>query len=161
MGIFKKLLNNYKKLKANSSWKNKREYLIKQGATIGEGTRFNCSTDAFGSEPYLVTIGKDCLFASGARFLTHDGGIKVLNSLNKFDGKKMDKFAPVVIGDNVYTGVDVTIMPGVKIGNNCIIGAGSIVTHDIPDNSVAVGIPAKVIKTIDEYYQSLVDKKGL
>lgn len=50
-------------------------------------------------------------------------------------------------------------MPGVKIGNNVIIGAGAIVTHDISDNSVAAGVPCRVIKTINEYYESAV-KRG-
>ncbi|MBQ5379215.1 MAG: maltose O-acetyltransferase, partial [Paludibacteraceae bacterium] len=60
----------------------------------------------------------------------------------------------VSIGDNVWIGGNVTILPGVRIGNNvtigdnCTIGAGSVVTHDIPANSIAVGNPAKVIKTI-------------
>ena len=51
----------------------------------------------------------------------------------------------------------VTIMPGVTIGSNCIIGCGAIVTKDIPDNSIAVGIPAKVIESIDEYYEKNKD----
>ena len=46
-------------------------------------------------------------------------------------------------------------MPGVRIGNNCIIGTGAIVTRDIPDNSVAVGVPARVIKTADEYLDKI------
>ena len=82
-----------------------------------------------------------------------------MNSLNKFNGKKMSKMAQVKIGNNVYIGINALIMPGVKIGNNVIIGAGSIVTHDVPDNSVAVGIPAVVKKNIDEYYESTKLKK--
>lgn len=56
-------------------------------------------------------------------------------------------------------------MPGLKIGNNCIIGAGAVVTKSIPDNSVAVGVPAKVIETIEEYEMKnadrIVETKGL
>lgn len=56
-------------------------------------------------------------------------------------------------------------MPGVSIGNNCIIGCGAIVTKSIPDNSVAVGVPAKVIETVDEYYEkhknNFLETKGL
>ena len=48
-------------------------------------------------------------------------------------------------------------MPGVKIGDNCIIGCGAIVTHDVPDNSVAVGVPARVIETLDEYIEKNKD----
>lgn len=56
----------------------------------------------------------------------------------------------VIIGDNVWTGKNVCIMPNVKIGNGAIIGANSVVTHNIPPYSVAVGSPAKVIKTINK-----------
>lgn len=56
---------------------------------------------------------------------------------------------PVIIEDNVWIGRGVAIMPNVRIGKNSIIGANSVVTHDIPPNSVAVGSPAKVVKTID------------
>lgn len=115
--------------------KKKRRWLIKQGAKVGEGTKINARLDAFGSEPYLVEVGKDYLFAFGIKFLTHDGGIKVLNSLNKFE-KKCDKVGKVIIGNNVYMGVDACVMPNVTIGDNCIIGAKAVVTKDVPANSV-------------------------
>ena len=63
----------------------------------------------------------------------------------------MDKFGKITVGDNVHIGIETVIMPGVTIGNNCIIGAGAVVTRDIPDNSIAVGVPVRVIKTVDEY----------
>ncbi|RAP47120.1 MAG: acetyltransferase [Methanosphaera sp. rholeuAM6] len=56
---------------------------------------------------------------------------------------------PVTIGDDVWIGGNVTILPGVTIGSNVVIGAGAVVTGDIPDNSLAVGVPAKVIKEIE------------
>ena len=70
----------------------------------------------------------------------------------------MDRMARIKVGDNVYIGRGATICMGVTIGNNCIIGAGAIVTKDIPDNSVAVGVPARRIKSIDEYYNASIDK---
>ena len=155
MSIIKKIFNRYSLLVANLSYKNKRKYLIKRGANIGSGTRMNCNVDAFGTEPYLITVGENCLFAANINLITHDGGIKVLNALGYFDGKRMDNIAPIVIGNNVYIGMGAYIMPGVHIGDNVIVGAGAIVTKDIPSNSVCVGIPARVIKTIDEYYQGL------
>lgn len=118
----------------------------------------NCKVDSFGSEPWLIKVGKDCLFADGVRFITHDGGVKVLNSLNYFGGKRMDRMARIDVGNNVYIGTSAMIMPGVEIGNNVIIGAYAVVTHDIPDNVVAVGMPARVIKTVDEYYESAKEK---
>lgn len=143
--------------KIHLTYEGKRKYLIKQGAKIGVGTRLNCLTGAFGSEPYLVECGSDCLFAWDTHFVTHDGGIKVLNSLGKFSSGgtpiRMDKVAPVKIGDNVYVGMGAYIMPGVTIGNNVIVAAGAIVTRDVEDNIIVGGIPAKPISTIDEYYE--------
>ena len=152
------LLHSIKIRLANRNWKTKRDYLRRLGVTIGDKTQLNCHVTAFGTEPYLVEVGDDCLFASGTRFITHDGGVKVLNSLDYFDGRSMRKMSRIKVGNNTYFGVNVTVMPGVTIGNNCIIGAGAIVTKDIPDNSCAVGVPAKVICTIDEYYERNKDK---
>lgn len=161
--MINKIISRIKLSKVNVNWESKREYLISKGAKIGKGTRLNCDVDSFGSEPYLIEVGEDCLFAADIRLLTHDGGIKVLNSLDYFNGQRMDKIAKIKIGNNVYIGTGAFVMPGVKLGNNCIIGANAVVTKDIPDNSVAVGVPAKVIKTIDEYHlncKSDVDPTG-
>ena len=105
MSIIKKIFNRCSLLVANLSYKNKRKYLIKRGANIGSGTRMNCNVDAFGTEPYLITVGENCLFAANINLITHDGGIKVLNALGYFDGKRMDNIAPIVIGNNVYIGM--------------------------------------------------------
>ncbi len=147
----KKMFEKVKKILANRNYKTKNKYLIGRGANIGKGTRLNCKVKAFGTEPYLITVGENCLFADG---------VSVLNNLKKFGETKMDIIAPIIVGNNVYIGAEAFIMPGIKIGNNCVIGAKAIVTHDIPDNSVAVGIPAKVIKTIDEYYDGVVKKQN-
>ena len=61
------------------------------------------------------------------------------------------KIGKVTIGNNVFIGADSVVLPNTRIGNNVIIGANSTVTKDIPDNSVAVGNPAKVICTLDDY----------
>lgn len=67
----------------------------------------------------------------------------------------MEITKPIVVGNNVYIGNNVIILPGVTIGNNVVIGAGAVVSKDIPDNSVAVGVPARVIKTADEYLEKI------
>lgn len=65
--------------------------------------------------------------------------------------EKADLFGTIVVGDNTHIGWNRIIMPNVKIGKNCIIGCGAIVTKDIPDNSITVGIPARVIENSSEY----------
>lgn len=57
---------------------------------------------------------------------------------------------PIRVGDNVWFGANVTVLPGVTIGDNCVIGAGSVVNRDIPSNTVAVGVPCRVLRPISE-----------
>ncbi len=66
-----------------------------------------------------------------------------------------DLIAPLVVGNNVFLGMAVTILPGVSIGDNVVVGAGAVVTHDLPSDCVAVGTPAKPIRSIDEYWQTV------
>lgn len=82
--------------------------------------------------------------------MTHDFGTYVFRNLY---GDFVPSSGKVVIGSNIYFGRDVTVLKGVTIGDNCIIGLGSIVTKDIPSNSVACGAPAKVLCSIEEYYE--------
>lgn len=64
--------------------------------------------------------------------------------------KGLEYAKPIEVGNNVWIGGNVVVLPGVKIGDHCVIGAGSVVTKDIPDNSVAVGNPCKVIRKIEQ-----------
>lgn len=117
----------------------------------------NCIIDKtaeFGTEPYLISMGDNVRITKGVRFITHDRSLWVPKNLGLVD-KKADFFGKIVIGNNVNIGWDAIIMPGVQIGDNCIIAAGAIVTKNIPDNSVAVGMPAKVLESVQEY----ADKK--
>ena len=145
MGLIKILISKYKMAR------NPVKCLRKKGAKIGTGCSIASNVD-FGSEPYLITIGDNVRLTANVRIITHDGGLWGVRNL--YEGyNNIDLFKPVVIGNNVHIGVNSIIMPGVNIGNNVIVGCGAIVTHDIPDNSVAVGVPAKVIETIDEYIE--------
>lgn len=135
---------------ANSSSNKRVDYIRKQGGKVGINTTILSSADCFGSEPYLVEVGNDCLISSGVSFVTHDGSMNVLNNLGLFE-QRMDKMRSIKVGDNCFIGTRVIIMPGVKIGNNCIVGAGSVVTKDVPDAMCVAGIPAKSICTIYEY----------
>lgn len=118
------------------------------GVNLGRNVRFyGATTGMFGSEPWLITLGDDVHIVSGCHFVNHDGGVLILR--HRFPDLELTK--PIKVGSRVYIGMNCTIMPGVTIGDDVIIGAGSIVSKDIPPNSVAAGVPARVIKTLDGY----------
>lgn len=118
------------------------KYARSLGVTIGDNCRIYISK--WGSEPFLITIGNKVTITSGVKILTHDGSTWLVQDN---EGNRYQHYVPVTIGDNVFIGVNSIIMPGVNIGNNVVIGAGSIVTKNVPDNSVAVGNPARVISS--------------
>ena len=89
--------------------------------------------------------------------ITHDGGLFVPRNLGLID-KHADKIGRIRIGNNVNIGWNAIIMPGVTIGNNCVVGAGAVVNKDVPDNSVVAGVPARIIETIEEYAEKNKDK---
>ncbi len=68
----------------------------------------------------------------------------------KWRDQGLEKALPVKIGSHCWLGANVSVMPGVTIGDGCVIAAGAVVTKDIPDNSLAAGVPARVIRTIDQ-----------
>lgn len=101
----------------------------------------------------LIRIGNNVRIASGVSFLTHDGIRLVLNHMDEKKGSFLERVGCIEIGDNVFIGASTRIMYDTRIGSNVIIGTGSVVTKDIPDNSVAVGVPAKVIGTFDDFVE--------
>lgn len=103
------------------------------------------------TEPWIITLGDNVHLTNDIRFITHDGGTLLFR--DRVPDLEITK--PITLGNNVYVGVNTAFLPGVHVGNNVVIGACSVVTKDIPDNSVAVGNPARVIKTIDEYFEKL------
>jgi acetyltransferase-like isoleucine patch superfamily enzyme len=105
----------------------------------------------FGTEPWCITLGDNVHITRDVLFVTHDGGTLLFR--DRFP--ELEITAPIVLKDNVYIGLRSIILPGVTIGNNCIIAAGSIVSKDVPDNSVYGGIPAKFIKSTDAYLEGI------
>lgn len=99
-----------------------------------------------------IEIGNGCLLGRDTFITDNSHGENIsINELNISPHERnIFSKGPVIIGDNVWTGKNVCIMPNVKIGNGAIIVANSVVTHNIPPYSVAVGSPAKVIKTINK-----------
>ena len=126
------------------------EYARRIGVNAGED--FHVYGDVvWSTEPWIITVGDHVHITDGVRFETHDGG----TLLFRREIPDLEVTRPIVLGDNVYVGNCAIIMGGVTIGSNVVIGAGAIVTRDIPSNSVAVGVPAKVIETTDAYLEKL------
>ncbi|MDC2771564.1 acyltransferase [Bacteroides ovatus] len=127
------------------------KYLKNRGVKVGERTivfdPMKVQIDL--TRPELLEIGEHVFIHRGTIILTHDwASWCFVEKYNDF----IPAHAKVIIGNNVWLGENVTIMSGVEIGDNVIIGIGSVVTKSIPSDTVAVGVPAKVICTIDEYY---------
>lgn len=120
------------------------EYARRIGVTIGDNNLIG--RRHWSSEPYLIKVGSNCQLTD-CRIFTHGGGQCIRKQHPDFDC-----FGKVSIGDYVYIGTGSLIMPGVTIGNNVLVAAGSVVTKSIPDNVVVGGNPAKIICTIEEYY---------
>ncbi len=150
--MIKKIVDFLKKRWVKRSSASYIAYMRSIGIKIGEGTiirdKKNISIDI--SRPELLEIGSNVLLHKGTIILTHDFASRCfVNS----DCEFYPSHGKVKIGNNVWLGENVTICKGVTIGNNCIIGIGSIVTKSIPSNSVAVGIPAKVICSYKDYME--------
>lgn len=121
------------------------EKLISMGMKVGKNFNRLHGTILDPGHCWLIEIGDNVTMAPRVHILCHDASTK--GFLN------YTKIGRVTIGNNVFIGAESVVLPGVTIGNNVVIGANSTVTHNIPDNAVAVGAPARVISTLDEYLE--------
>lgn len=117
------------------------------GVRFGKGCFF--ATKNWSSEPYLIEVGNYVQITQGVTIHTH-GGAHCARRVHP----KFDFFGKVRICDWVYVGSNAQIMPGVTIGEGCLIAAGSIVTKSIPPNKVVAGNPARIICSIDEFIEN-------
>lgn len=92
-----------------------------------------------------ITIGNNVFIGPFCGFYTAN---HPLNYTQRNEG--LEVALPIVVGDNCWFGANVSVMPGVTIGSGCVIAAGSVVTKDLPDNVLAGGVPAKIIREIDQ-----------
>lgn len=149
--MIKRLFRSVKIRYARSSNKRYCAYLRSKGVKIGDNVHFDPKTTILDvTRPSLVSIGSNCYMNSHFSILTHDFVSGVFRN-------KYHDFIPssgkVTIGDNVGFGVNCIVLKGVEIGDNVFIAAGSLVNKDIPANSIAGGVPCKVICSLDEYYK--------
>ena len=130
--------------------------LRNKGIQIGDRSVIFDPHDVFidPSRPYLIEIGNDVQITRGVTILTHDYSWSVLKHVH---GEVLGSAGKVRIGNNVFIGMQTTILKGVTIGDNVIIGANSLVSHDIPSNCVAAGNPAKFIMDLDAFYAKRKD----
>lgn len=133
-------------------------YLRWKGVKIGQGCEIITSTDLFGSEPWLIEIGNRVTVTKGVVFLTHDGASRLFRHRIKNSNPFGNRFGRILIHDESFIGVYSILMPGVEIGPNSIVGAGSLVNKNIPANMVYAGVPARPICTLDEYIHSYQEK---
>jgi acetyltransferase-like isoleucine patch superfamily enzyme len=129
-------------------WKVRFWWLRRTGLTIADDCRMT-KTQSFGSEPYLITIGNHVGIAIGVLFITHDGGTYVFRDLERY--KRVIKYGRITILDNCVIGARAIILPGVTIGPNSVVAAGSVVSRSIPPGVLAAGNPAKPVMTVHQY----------
>lgn len=103
----------------------------------------------FGSEPYLIKIGKRVTLTDRVQFITHDGGTWVFR--RREECKDINRYGSIEILNDSFIGIGSIILPGVKIGPNSVVAAGSVVTKDVPANTIFGGNPAKFICDIETY----------
>jgi acetyltransferase-like isoleucine patch superfamily enzyme len=121
-----------------------------QGAVVIYGSSYNM----FSTEPYLVTIGDNVYISVGASFVCHDGSTLPFRR----DIPDLELAAPIVVGNNIFIGKGALVLPGVTIGDNCIVGAHAVVTRSVMEGSVVAGNPARVVKKTSEFLESAVGR---
>ena len=121
------------------------ERLISMGMKVGKNFQRLHGVILDPSHCWLIEIGDNVTIAPRAHILCHDASTKLFLNYTKI--------GRVTIGSNVFIGAEAVIMPGVTIGSNVVIGANSTVTHDVPDNTVVAGSPARKIYTLEEYLE--------
>lgn len=148
MKIFKRIQRWWAKRNSQSYIK----HLRRNGVKIGDNCLFRDPRSFIMDlqRAHLITIGSNVQFNLNNRLIAHDNLAQIFRL-------KYNDYLPsnghIIIGNNVIFAQNVTVLKGVTIGDNCFIGYGATVTHDIPANSVAAGTPAKVICSIDDYYE--------
>jgi len=127
------------------------EYLRRHGGLHAMGERCSVQTNVVITDPSYTRLGHN-VSLSGCTLFGHDG---VVNMLRNAYGGDLDRVGRIDIRDNVFIGHQAIVMPGVTIGPDAIVAAGSVVTRDVPPGCVVGGVPAKVIARTCDLHASL------
>ncbi len=148
--IYYKYLMIKNRIKALTS--NEYIWLLRyEGIKIGKGCKiFNTRNVCIETDPVLLEIGDYVKITQGVVIITHDYSRSVLRRVY---GQIIGDGAPVIIGNNVFIGINSIILMGTELGNNTIVGAGSVVKGKFPPNVVIAGCPAKIICSLDEFHE--------
>jgi len=131
--------------------KKRTNYIVKNNIFGEVGDNFFFQPRIIPADPKLIKFHNNITVTSNVTFVTHDVFHEGLNRLNK---GSFDYYQNTIeVFDNVFIGCNTTILPGVKIGPNAVIAAGSVVTKDVKENTVVAGNPAKVIESFDEFLE--------
>lgn len=140
-------------------------WLKKQGMIIKGNVKF-ISPDTYfdGTDYSQIEIGDNVTISREVTILNHDYSIttaaaSVTGQVIKRHAGEMYFLKPVKIGNNCFIGAKSFLLPGTVLGDNCIVGGGSVVRGTIPNNSVLVGNPARIVKHTDEYAREHLSKK--
>jgi acetyltransferase-like isoleucine patch superfamily enzyme len=121
--------------------------------SVGERVRLSGWVN-FGSEPFLIHLGNDVTISDGAAFVTHDGGVRVGRHVHP----DLHVYGAITVGDRAFIGMRSVVLPGVNIGSDVVVGAGSVVTRDIPSGVVAAGVPCRPLRKTEDYLADAVEK---
>lgn len=143
--VFKRAALRWLKRKpvASGDWQQQNAIRLDRLRAMGVRIGLDCVvlTESFSTEPWLVELGNRVAIAGGVKFLTHDGAAHFLRR-ERPDAQFLGR---IVVGDDCFVGEDCLLLAGTRIGNGSLVGAGSVVRGLVPENSLIVGNPARVV----------------
>jgi len=150
MGIFRALAGKLRQWRLSRlPPRDYAEHLRRQGLFHAMGEHCAISPHANIHDAGFIQLGNNVRMSVCSLF-GHDGSV---NMINQTLGTAYDAVGPIIIGDDVFIGHQAIILPNVRIGSRVIVAAGAVVASDIPDNSVAAGVPARVVRSFDEHVE--------
>lgn len=131
-------------------------------SSIGDGCYLGSIN--FGTEPFLIEMGDNVVIATGVRFINHDMSAEMISYSLYGEHSRVSRYGRIKIGSNVFIGANTIILPGVSIGDDVVVGAGSIISKDLEGGAVYAGVNRK-IKGFSEYRDQVIsdceDQRGL